>query len=113
MQRSEGGHSEWSAMSEEDMRLRKFAMSHLTHSNGDPITRLSVERLTAGPAIPLLYEFYKTEYPDLEVVCPTNEETKWAEGKDIFDNALKNKDPLCLKVLDKFLENLAVYASDI
>jgi glucokinase len=50
------------------LRLKNFAVKYLREHEGLELSRVSVERLTAGPAIPLIYEFYKTVYPDLDVV---------------------------------------------
>lgn len=30
------------------------------------VNRISIERLCAGPAVPLIYDFMRTKYPDLE-----------------------------------------------
>lgn len=65
---SEGGHTDFAVVSEEDWELRKFAVNYIKESDnvenrrsgGVEIKRVSIERLCAGPAIPLLYEFYKT-----------------------------------------------------
>lgn len=64
---SEGGHTDFAVVTEEDWELRKFAIEYIrtsknveNHSYGKEIKRVCVERLCAGPAVPLLYEFYKT-----------------------------------------------------
>lgn len=71
---------------------------------------MSVERLCAGPAVPLIYSFMKTQYKDLEVVL--EKDTKFGkaktfndiESKDIINMAIENKDPLCMKVVEKFTQ---------
>ena len=72
---------------------------------------MSVERLCAGPALPLIYAFFKERCPDLECVLEKDTEYGSAknfdeiEGKDIVDCAMKLNDPLCMKVVEKFSEN--------
>jgi glucokinase len=63
----EGGHTDFAVTSEEDWKLRQFAIDYIQNSNNkenergkDTIERVSVERLCAGPAVPLIYEFMKT-----------------------------------------------------
>ena len=72
---SEGAHVDFAVLSEEDFRLKEFAKDFVEHSENvenqrgrGPINRVSVERLCAGPAVPLIYEFYKKEFPDLKRV---------------------------------------------
>merc|ERR1711957_1010824 len=64
---SEGGHVDFAATDAEDFELQEFAKEYTRTSNnienqrakGSILTRVSVERLCAGPAIPLIYEFLK------------------------------------------------------
>lgn len=63
---SEGGHTDFSVRNEEDWKLREFAMDYIKNSknienkrSSEEITRVSIERLCAGPAVPLIYEFMK------------------------------------------------------
>jgi|TARA_B110000285_G_C15047331_1_gene575039 glucokinase len=72
---------------------------------------MSVERLCAGPAVPLIYQFMKEKHPSLEVVL--EKDTKFGkakkfddiESKDIISLAINHNDPLCMKVVEKFTEN--------
>ena len=72
------------------------------------IKRLSIESLCAGPAVPLLYAFMKKKHPDLAAVLEQDTETKKGlrfediVSKDIIIQAMREKDPLCLKVVEKF-----------
>ena len=72
---AEGGHSDFSIKSEEDWELFKFAQNYIATSKNienqrgkGKVDRISIERLCAGPAVPLIYAFMKTKYPDLETV---------------------------------------------
>jgi glucokinase len=56
---SEGGHVDFNITSEEDYKLRQFAIDYIKKTDDEDIPRVSVERLCAGPAIPLIYEFLK------------------------------------------------------
>ena len=72
---SEGGHVEFSVRNKEDFELLEFAKEYIEHSqnvenlraNGK-VSRISIERLCAGPAIPLIYDFMAKKNPDLERV---------------------------------------------
>jgi glucokinase len=85
---SEGGHVDFPARSDEDMELIKFAYNFVEHSNNvenlrgkcKP-TRISIERVCAGPAIPMIYEFYKTKIPAHEL-ARTLEEGELAKTPD-------------------------------
>ena len=97
----EGGHQEFPAINEEDLKLRQFAFKYFEEVRGETLDRLSVCQLTTGPSIPLLYEFYKSEFPDLEVKVPIEEGKKEPDGFKIIDLALNHNDPLSLKVVGK------------
>ena len=72
---------------------------------------MSVERLCAGPAVPLIYQFMKEKHSNLEVVL--EKDSKFGKGKkfddieskDIISLAINHNDPLCMKVVEKFTEN--------
>lgn len=114
---SEGGHVDFTVKSDEDWELVKFARKFIETSNNienkrakGKVGRMSVERLCAGPAVPLIYQFMKEKYKNLEVVL--EKETKYGkaknfddiESKDIISLAINHKDPLCMKVVEKFTE---------
>ena len=63
---TEGGHVEFSARTDLDMKLVQHAYDFIENSDNvenkrakGKIDRISHERLGAGPAIPLIYEFMK------------------------------------------------------
>lgn len=63
---SEGGHVDFPQQGEEDFELYKFAMKYIPTSDNKEnlrargeIERLSIERVCAGPAVPMLYQFLK------------------------------------------------------
>ena len=106
-----------------------FAQNYIENSNnvenfrgkpkeGIKIDRISVERVCAGPAVPLIYEFYKTKEKDLERILETGENAKDPDqitSSDIVKAAFRHEeggvtkpDPLCRKVIEKFAEILAV-----
>ena len=72
---TEGGHVEFSPRNAEDMKIVDFAYDYLATSRNvenernllqlDKIRRISHERLGAGPGLPLLYEFYKKQHPEM------------------------------------------------
>ena len=63
---------------------------------------MSSERLTAGPAVPLIYQFMKKKHPELEAVLEKTKSFDDIESKDIIGLAMTKKDPLCMKVVEKF-----------
>lgn len=115
---TEGGHTEFAARTPEDMRLVQFAYDFIETSNNvenrrakAKITRISHERLGAGPAIPLIYAFMKQEHSEMARVLEQGESGKTEDeinSFDIIEAALEKQDPLCKKVVDKFIEIFAV-----
>ena len=70
-----------------------------------------MERLCAGPAVPLLYEFFKQQEEYKQAPRPL-EESKSPDditAKEIIMTGTDEeaKDPLCARVVDKFSEILA------
>jgi len=119
---SEGGHIDFAPRSAEDIKLMEFAKNYIENSNNvenvksnGRITRVSVERLCSGRAVPLLYEFYKSEFPDFTRVLEQGENALSPDeitSVHIMKVAM-GKDPLCLKVLTKFTEILAIECGNL
>ena len=119
---SEGGHVDFPARSREDFELLEFARDYVENSNnienlrGKAKTqRISIERVCAGPAVPLIYEFFKTKINEEEMprVLETGPDAKKPDeitSMDIVSAGTnsQNRDPLCRKVIEKFLDILAV-----
>jgi glucokinase len=70
---SEGGHVDFTVKNQEDWDLFCFAQKFIENSNNienlrakGKVGRLSIERLCAGPAVPMIYAFMKQKYPELE-----------------------------------------------
>ena len=64
----------------------------------------------------MIYEFMKTEFPDLPKILETGENAKQPNdiiGKDIMEAALQKNDQLCMKVIEKFTEIFAVEVGDM
>lgn len=64
------------------------------------ISRVSVERVCAGPAVPLIYDFYKKQERFKGCPLPLEESKTFDEltSKDIINQGMKydeNKDELC------------------
>jgi glucokinase len=62
----EGGHVEFSVRTKEDFELLEFARTFIETSDNvenqraiEKINRISIERLCAGPAVPLIYDFMR------------------------------------------------------
>lgn len=112
MSPGEGGHTEYTVTNELELRLRNFCFEWFKKNTGEEITRLSTERVTAGPALPLLYEFFKQEKPELEVTIKP-EEDGHASPENVIKAALEDKDPLALEAVNQFVKNLAVIVGDM
>ena len=64
--------------------MLQFSHDYIKNSNNeenlrgktDKLLRVSVERLCAGPAVPLMYEFYKQRHPELPRVLETGDNAK-------------------------------------
>jgi len=74
------------------------------------VHRVSIERLCAGPALPLIYEFFANKYSDLKRTLETEQGKHFNEltAEMIVEHGVKKRDPLCLKVIEKFTEIFAV-----
>lgn len=109
----EGGHVEFPATDDTELALRKFALQWFKDNEDLELKRLSTERVCAGPALPLLYEFFQTQYPDLEVVVKPDPNTGKIEPNGVLENALHERDPLCLKVIEQFVKILGTITGDM
>ena len=104
------------------MKLVHFAYNYIENSDNienlrgkGKLNRISHERLGAGPAIPLIYEFFKSENLDLERVLETGPNAKTPneiDSHDVINAAMEKNDPLCMKVVQKISEIFAVQAGD-
>jgi len=109
---SEGGHSEFSVRSQEDYELLQHAYEFIEKSDNienqrgkGKINRVSIERLCAGPAVPLIYDYMRQKYPDLERILEKDGLSfNQIDSHSIVEAAMVKKDHLCLKVVDKFAE---------
>ena len=109
----EGGYTEYVATTISDLKLRNFTIDFYKTYKDITLNRIGTASLTRGPALPIMYEFFKTEFQDLEVVCKPDSTSKIALPEDIIHNALTNKDPLCLKVINQFVKHLAIVAGNL
>jgi len=101
---SEGGHTDFAVRGEEDFKLRQFAIEYIKTSNNvenlrgkGEIDRVSIERMCAGPAVPLIYQFLKQEHP--EVASPLGDKIAFDDmtSGDIIKAGMAkdDADPLC------------------
>ena len=119
---SEGGHVENTCRDDLDYRLQKYAYEYIENSMNvenkrgkAKLDRISHERIGAGPAVPLIYEFMKNEHPNDARILETGASAKDPNdinSHDIISSAMQKKDPLCTKVVQKFSEIFAVQAGD-
>jgi glucokinase len=76
---------------------------------------MSIERVCAGPAVPMIYEFYKeiNSVAKTDCVLENGDNAKTPDqitAEDIVNAAFnkENPDKLCRQVVEKFAEILAV-----
>ena len=88
---SEGGHGDFPVKTQEDWDLVCFARKFIETSDNIEnkrakmnVGRMSTERLTAGPAIPLIYAFMKEKYPDMARPLEISKKFEDLESKDII-----------------------------
>jgi len=118
---AEGGHSEYSPRSKEDYELLEFAKNFIENSENienqrakGKIDRVSIERMCAGPAVPLIYDFMRNRHPDMERVLEKDGvEFNAIDSKMIINCGVIQKDPLCMKVVEKFTELFAVETGNL
>lgn len=97
-----------------------FAREFIENSNNienqrakGKVGRMSVERLCAGPAVPCIYAYMAKKFPNLEKVLEKDKNFDEIESKDIISCAMKTKDPLCMKVVEKFTENFGTETGNL
>ena len=78
------------------------------------VERMSAERMIAGPAIPMIYDYMKTKYDDLaRVLEEEGKDVNKLKSADIIECGLERGDPLCMLVVEKFTEWLGVEAGNL
>ena len=103
----EGGHTEFSVRSKEDFELLEFGYRFIEESDNienqranGKIDRMSIERMCAGPAVPLIYDYMRNRYPEMErTLEKEGYNMKQLKSKQIIDQGILKKDPLCMKVV--------------
>lgn len=101
----------------EDFDLLEFAHKFIEQSDNvenlrskGRIHRVSIERLCAGPALPLIYDFFAKRDESLKRNLETETGKSFNEitAEDVVAFGMTNNDPLCMKVIEKFTEIFAV-----
>lgn len=118
---TEGGHCDYAARNQEDIDLITFAKTYLEISDNVENLRgkghtkhVSVERICAGPGVPLLYDFLASRHPELErTLEKEGHDFTTLTSKMIINKGLQDNDPLCLKVIEKFTEILGAEVGNL
>ena len=120
---SESGHSDFAPRSEQDFRLHDFCKDYIENSNNcentwgkgkGKIERVSIERVCAGPGVPLIYAFMKKENPEIEdSFAKDGKDFDSLTAMDIVERGMSNKDELCMLTIEKFTEILAVHTGNM
>jgi glucokinase len=93
---TEGGHGEFAARDEREWGLRQLVSSR---AGG----RVSVERIVAGPGIPLIYEHLRDGVGMAESAAVAAEMRQDEPAAVISKHALASDDALCVATLDMFV----------
>lgn len=120
---SEGGHSDFAVVDDEDADLLRFAKDFIETSDNvenlrgkGKINRVSTERLCAGPAVPLLYKFFKERCPETKSSLADTIPFDKMIAKDIIAAGMAEgeaRDPICRMVVKKFVQILARLSGNI
>ncbi len=95
---SEGGHQDFAPQTELDWRYSKYL------SKFYDVKHVSVERAVAGPAIPVMLQFFIEIEGMSSSIYKTDDEIKNANPKDITRYGLNGECKVCDKVVDYFAE---------
>ena len=86
--------------------MRQFALDYIKNSknvenkrSAEEITRVSIERLCAGPAVPLIYEYLKLQHPNLKRVLEEKKSPDELQSGDIIKCGMDTQDELCMLVV--------------
>ena len=92
---SEGGHVEFSARSDVEIKMLKYLRAKL-----DSKTRISVERVVSGIGLANVYDFLSHEYPDSvdKAVQAEFDKAGDLQGKVVSDNAKPGT--LCMEAIE-------------
>lgn len=93
---TEGGHGEFAARDEREWRLRQFVSQRVGG-------RVSVERIVAGPGIPLIYEFLRDQGAVPETDAVQAEMTGPNPAAVVTRHAMAGDDRLCVLTIDLFV----------
>lgn len=98
------------------MHAKKFIEESNNEENKrakGPTDRMSVERMCAGPAVPMIYDFMRNKYDNLaRVLEEEGKNFNQIDSYHIIKCAMELNDPLCMKVVDKFAEIFGVEAGN-
>jgi glucokinase len=94
---TEGGHSEYSPRNDEDFEFLKFAKKYIEESKNvenlrahGKVYRVSIERVGAGPAVPMIYKFLSEKNKDLvDSFAKEGKNFDDITSYDIIDRAMK------------------------
>jgi glucokinase len=102
---TEGGHGEFAARSDREWRLRQFVAQRVGG-------RVSVERIVAGPGIPLIYEFLRDESAAPESDAVRAEMAGPDPAAVVSRHAALGDDRLCSLAIDLFVSAYGAEAGD-
>jgi glucokinase len=97
---SEGGSADFAPRTEREIRLLQFLKSRMA--------RVSCEEIFSGRGFRKLHEFL-----DPDVVHPTFQEPEAASASEITQNALARSCPVCVEVLDWWMDAFGAEAGNL
>ena len=103
---SEAGHADFAARNEEELALTAYLLGRFS--------RVSVERVLAGPGITHLYEFLR-DTKRVDVTPAVDREIRDAADSNaaITQHALEKKTPICVHALDLWMSILGAEAGNL
>jgi glucokinase len=102
---SEGGHADFAPRNELEIDLLRFLLGH--HS------RVSYERVVAGPGLVSLYQFLRSRASDPEPGWLTASFAAGDPSAVISETALRGSDPICVQTMELFVSIYGAEAGNL
>jgi glucokinase len=105
---AEGGHASFAPRTPMEFKLQHYIKKRLRLGN------VSTERIVSGSAMPIVYEFFCRQHPNLENK-EISEEIRTARegGRVIHKYGASNQDTLCSEVISLFIQLYGAESGDL
>jgi glucokinase len=111
---SEGGHADFAPRNQTEWEIFQHIMKTTKHSDGTPIERCSIERVTSGSGLPKIYEYLSMKYPQ-RINREAAQKISQADdvGKVISEYARNGKCSICVETFDLFCQTYGAEAGNL